>query len=85
MWPHRRGRAADAHVDWADFAPELTGHVRSEFPELPPAGLAFALRMWGRMHGLIALEVYGHLRPQTADPAKLFRAEMDELVDKLGL
>ncbi|MEU1954264.1 TetR/AcrR family transcriptional regulator [Nocardia rhamnosiphila] len=85
VWPHRRGRAADDQVDWADFAPELTGHVRSEFPELPPAGLAFALRMWGRMHGLIALEVYGHLRPQTADPAKLFRAEMDELIDGLGL
>ncbi|WP_416565666.1 TetR/AcrR family transcriptional regulator [Nocardia testacea] len=85
VWPHRRGRAADADVEWDDFGPELTAHVRAEFPALPPAGLAFALRMWGRMHGLIALEVYGHLRPQTADPAKLFRAEMEELVDGLGL
>jgi AcrR family transcriptional regulator len=85
VWPHRRGRAAEAHFDWADFSPELTGHIRAEFPALPPAGLAFALRMWGRMHGLVALEVYGHLLPQTADPAKLFRAEMDELIDDLGL
>jgi AcrR family transcriptional regulator len=85
VWPHRRGRAAEAHFEWADFGPELTGHIRAEFPALPPAGLAFALRMWGRMHGLVALEVYGHLLPQTADPAKLFRAEMDELIDDLGL
>ncbi|MGY1900238.1 TetR-like C-terminal domain-containing protein [Nocardia gipuzkoensis] len=46
--------------------------------------LALALRMWGRMHGLIALEVYGHLRPQTTDPAKLFRAELRDLVRSLG-
>ncbi|MFI9534507.1 TetR/AcrR family transcriptional regulator [Nocardia fusca] len=85
VWPHRRGRAAEARFDWADFSPELTGHIRAEFPALPAAGLAFALRMWGRMHGLVALEVYGHLLPQTADPAKLFRAEMDELIDDLGL
>ncbi|GGL41444.1 TetR family transcriptional regulator [Nocardia jinanensis] len=85
VWPRRPGRPEDGQFGWGDFEPGLTAHVRSEFPGLPPAGLALALRMWGRMHGLVALEVYGHLRPQSADPAKLFRVEMCELVRELGL
>lgn len=85
VWPRRPGRADDDDFAWTDFAPELAGHIRSDFPGLPPAGLALALRMWGRMHGLVALEVYGHLGPRTAGPAKLFRAEMDALVAELGL
>nr|WP_228782433.1 TetR-like C-terminal domain-containing protein [Nocardia abscessus] len=69
---------------WSDFDASLAEHVRTDFPDLPPDALALALRMWGRMHGLIALEVYGHLRPQTQDPAKLFRAELRDLVRSLG-
>ncbi|MEV0252408.1 TetR-like C-terminal domain-containing protein [Nocardia sp. NPDC050712] len=52
---------------------------------MPPAALALALRMWGRMHGLVALEIYGHLRPQSQDPAGLFHLEMLDLVRSLGL
>ncbi|NUS95276.1 MAG: TetR/AcrR family transcriptional regulator [Nocardia sp.] len=85
VWSRRPDRAADTGFEWADFAPELAAHVRADFPELPPGGLALALRMWGRMHGLVALEVYGHLRLPSADPGKLFRAEMRELVRELGL
>jgi hypothetical protein len=58
--------------------------VRRDFPDLPPAAVALALRMWGRMHGLVALEVYGHLRGQTTDPAKLYEAELSDLVRSLG-
>ncbi|TLG13455.1 TetR/AcrR family transcriptional regulator [Nocardia cyriacigeorgica] len=83
-WPHRPG-GADPEFAWTDFDADLVEHVRADFPDLPPAALALALRMWGRMHGLMALEVYGHLRPQSQDPAKLFRAEMVDLVHSLGL
>ncbi|MGI5220104.1 TetR/AcrR family transcriptional regulator [Nocardia sp. CA-290969] len=83
-WPQVRDDSGVA-FEWTDFAPDLVGHVRADYPELPPAGLAMALRVWGRMHGLIALEVYGHLGPQTPDPAKLFHAEMRALVRGLGL
>jgi AcrR family transcriptional regulator len=71
-------------ADWSDFAPELVTEVRLEFPDLPPAAVGLALRVWGRMHGLVALEVYGHLRGQTADPAKLYEAELNDLVRSLG-
>lgn len=84
-WPHAAQRQAMGECAWSDFDADLAEHVRSEFPALPPDALALALRMWGRMHGLIALEVYGHLRPQSQAPAKLFRAEMLDLVRSLGL
>lgn len=85
-WPHAPGRGpGQPEFAWTDFDADLVEHVRADFPQLPPAGLALALRMWGRMHGLVALEVYGHLRPQSQDPAALFRAEMLDLVHSLGL
>ncbi|MFI6030367.1 TetR/AcrR family transcriptional regulator [Amycolatopsis magusensis] len=81
-WP-----TASANTDhtWSDFDDGLVAVFRSGYPDLPPAALALALRMWGRMHGLVALETYGHLRSQTSDPAKLFRAEMLDLLASLGL
>ncbi|MFE5585331.1 TetR/AcrR family transcriptional regulator [Kitasatospora sp. NPDC056531] len=71
--------------DWDDFDPGLLGKVRPAFPALPPAGVALALRIWGHLHGLVALEVYGHLSAQTLAPDKLFRAELTQLVRTLGL
>lgn len=59
--------------------------VQERFPGLPPAAVALALRVWGRLHGLVSLEVYGHLRHQTLDPGKVYRAEMLDLLASLGL
>ncbi|WP_431957901.1 TetR/AcrR family transcriptional regulator [Nocardia lijiangensis] len=84
-WPRAAVTQSLGDSTWADFDPGLVEHVRADFPGLPPAALALALRMWGRMHGPIALEVYGHLRPQSQDPAKLFRIEMLDLVRAVGL
>ncbi|WP_324195478.1 TetR-like C-terminal domain-containing protein [Nocardia abscessus] len=83
-WPRAAATQTMGDCGWSDFDASLAEHVRTDFPDLPPDALALALRMWGRMHGLIALEVYGHLRPQTQDPAKLFRAELRDLVRSLG-
>ncbi|WP_368857597.1 TetR-like C-terminal domain-containing protein [Streptomyces sp. GbtcB7] len=54
-------------------------------PPLPPAGLALALRLWGRMHGLVALEVYGHLGPRSLRPDGLYHAEIRGLIRSLRL
>ncbi|NUP04186.1 MAG: TetR/AcrR family transcriptional regulator [Nonomuraea sp.] len=70
---------------WDDFDAGLAAHVQAEFPGLPPAAVALALRVWGRMHGLVALEVYGHLRTLTREPAAVYRDEMIDLVKSLGL
>lgn len=82
-WP--RVRVSDADYAWSDFDSGFAAAIRAEFPDLPPAAVALAMRVWGRMHGLVALEVYGHLRPQVRDPAKLYRAELLDLATTLGL
>ncbi|MGW3345760.1 TetR/AcrR family transcriptional regulator [Nonomuraea rubra] len=84
-WPHAAGRQPPGGHDWSDFGPGLADEVRASHPGLPPAAVAVALRVWGRMHGLVALEVHGHLRTQTRHPEKLYREEIRDLVASLGL
>ncbi|MET9259678.1 TetR/AcrR family transcriptional regulator [Amycolatopsis sp. NPDC004079] len=84
-WPHASKRLSDDGYDWADFDPGFAAVIRGEFPDLPPAAVALAMRVWGRMHGLVALEVYGHLRPQVLDPGRLYRAELLDLTKTLGI
>ncbi|WP_239404958.1 TetR/AcrR family transcriptional regulator [Frankia sp. Cj3] len=83
-WPAvERSQAIDDYR-WSDFDPAFVAMVGESFPELPPSAVALSLRIWGRLHGLIALEVYGHLRPQILDPAKLYHAELVDLTRTLG-
>ncbi|MER7350662.1 TetR/AcrR family transcriptional regulator [Streptomyces aurantiacus] len=84
-WPHVQHLYADSDFAWSDFEPGLLDKVRPAFPDLPPAAVALALRIWGRLHGLVSLEIYGHLRGQTASPDKLFREELAQLVSSLGV
>jgi AcrR family transcriptional regulator len=84
-WPYtEHAQPGEEHV-WEDFQPDLTDVLHTRQPGLPPAALALTLRIWGRMHGLVALEVYGHLRTQIIDPAKLYQQELLDLTASLGL
>ncbi|HEY5836711.1 TetR/AcrR family transcriptional regulator [Streptomyces sp.] len=83
-WPKAQYLCIDGGHAWSDFDPEFAGLIRHSFPDLPPAAVAFSLRVWGRLHGLVTLEVYGHLRPQVRDPAKLYRTELTDLAKSLG-
>ncbi|MEV7025699.1 TetR/AcrR family transcriptional regulator [Kitasatospora sp. NPDC093558] len=84
-WEDTEPAFPKSEFTWDDFDPGLLGKVRPAFPDLPPAGVALALRIWGHLHGLVSLEIYGHLRGQTPSPDKLFRSELDQLVGSLGL
>ncbi|WP_243741031.1 TetR-like C-terminal domain-containing protein [Streptomyces sp. 8K308] len=84
-WPHAQRLHADSEFQWSDFDPGLLARVRPAFPDLPPAAVALALHIWGRLHGLVSLEIYGHLRGQTASPEKLFQEELTHLVRALGI
>ncbi|KPI06261.1 transcriptional regulator, TetR family [Actinobacteria bacterium OK074] len=84
-WPYAQHLYADSDFDWSDFDPGLLAKVRPVYPDLPPAAVALALRIWGRLHGMVSLEVYGHLSTQTTSPDKLFREELAALVRSLGL
>ncbi|WP_369031735.1 MULTISPECIES: TetR/AcrR family transcriptional regulator [Streptomyces] len=84
-WPHAAAAQAGEEHSWEDFQPDLTDALHTKEPDLPPAALALTLRIWGRMHGLVALEVYGHLRTQIVNPAKLYQQELLDLTSSLGL
>lgn len=83
-WPKAQHLHIGSDHTWSDFDPEFADLIRESFPDLLPAAVALSLRVWGRMHGLVALEVYGHLRPQVCDPEKLYRTELLDLSKALG-
>lgn len=84
-WPWAEALQSADGYGWNGFDSALSSRVKAEFPDLPPSAVALAFRIWGRMHGLVALEVYGHLGARVRDPAALYRAELRDLVRSLGL
>ncbi|RPE37607.1 TetR family transcriptional regulator [Streptomyces sp. Ag109_O5-1] len=84
-WPHTQHLYEDSAFGWSDFDQGLLDKVRPAFPDLPPAAVALALRIWGHLHGLVSLEVYGHMHTQTTNPEKLFEEELVQLVQMLGV
>ena len=84
-WPHTGHRYAGSEFTWSDFDAGLLDKVRPAFPDLPPAALALALRIWSHLHGLVSLEIYGHLRTQTLTPDKLFTEELAQLIQTLDI
>ncbi|WP_410790424.1 TetR/AcrR family transcriptional regulator [Kribbella sp. C-35] len=85
-WPTAQAhQPTDRTYSWTDFDPALVAHVREDFPDLPPVGIALTLRVWGRIHGLLALEIYGHLRALIHSPAAVYHDELQDLLHSLGL
>lgn len=71
-------------VRWADFPPHYERKVRDEAPGASPAVAALALRVWGRMHGLLTLEIHGRLGAVARDPGALYRAELRDVARELA-
>ncbi|MFH0180309.1 TetR-like C-terminal domain-containing protein [Streptomyces cacaoi] len=44
-----------------------------------------ALRIRGHLHGLVSLEVYGHMPTRTTSPEKLFQEELAQLMKTSGI
>jgi AcrR family transcriptional regulator len=83
-WTHARDRQPE-DGSWSDLHPDFVAKIQEDLPDVPPEAAALALRVWGRMHGLVALEIDGHIRPVARNPAALHRAEMLDLIRSLGL
>ncbi|WP_399886260.1 TetR/AcrR family transcriptional regulator [Streptomyces sp. BBFR51] len=60
----------EAHRHWAGDHPA------------PPAVLHRALSFWSRLHGVLSLELAGQFTGMGFDPALLFAAELDDLLDR---
>ena len=54
-------------------------------PEVPPGVLTLWLQGWGHLHGLISLEVFGHLAWVVPVGAGVFHAQVRTILDRLSL
>jgi AcrR family transcriptional regulator len=76
-------------IDPALEAPELAGPLAPMAAlggELPASAYALLLLTWGRLHGQVSLEVFGHhhwLFPDGCEP--LYRAEVEMMLRDLGV
>lgn len=84
-WPWAEANYDDDRYGWDSFDSDLVAKVRADFPGLPPSAVGLAFRVWGRMHGLVALEVYGHLGTRVRDPESLYHDELRDLIRSLGM
>jgi AcrR family transcriptional regulator len=53
-----------------------------------PRFVGVATRLWSRLHGVLALGLFGHLLPQTVEPTAvrtLYEAEVEDALATLGL
>jgi AcrR family transcriptional regulator len=83
VWPHVSHLHGGSSFEWSDFDPGLRAEAQHAFPDLPPAGVAHALQIRGRLHGLVSLEIYGHTSTQMLRPDKLYAEELAQLTSVL--
>ncbi len=75
----------DEHVDSALHAELVAAQQKFTPPggALPPAALHRFIRWWGELHGLITLEVFGHLHWLAPDAGRIYRAAVLQQADEI--
>ncbi len=73
-----------------ELDPELAGQIRAwgqraQPSDLPAGRLYLGLLTWTRLHGLISLELGHHLASTGVDPALLYEAEVQSLLQRARL
>lgn len=72
-----------------DLDPQLRGELTDwceAFPVPMPVGVAQVfLSCWIRLYGLVAMEVFGHLRFAVVDAGPVFEAELADVAGRLGI
>lgn len=82
--------AGDFDVDRLeqDIAPQLRKRLltwqRERGVDLPPAALAACLLAWTQLHGVLGLELFGHLPPALVPADALFDQQMRDVVRRFG-
>lgn len=79
--PPDRGETTTAAARAGSVLRSLIGEMTGS-PLPRPTDPAF-LGAWAQLHGMIALEVFGHLAVTGADPASSYDAVAEDLVDRL--
>ncbi|GAA3125775.1 TetR/AcrR family transcriptional regulator [Planomonospora alba] len=73
-----------ARTELPPLSPELRAHLAQLPPEavggLPPQAAALFISLWGHLHGLVVLEVFGHTAFIGPLQAEIFRSAMHTLL-----
>jgi AcrR family transcriptional regulator len=85
-WAAGRLRAVAA-AGWPAAATDarLATWLRAERFTMPAPLLRLVLEGWGLMHGLVTLELIGHLPPLVGDPAEMYEAAIRSFLLRVGL
>ena len=72
-----------------DLSPELQEQLRLWCEKLPiplPLGVTYVfLHCWMRLYGMVAMEIFGHLRFALDDAEPMFEAELRSMAEMLGV
>jgi len=63
---------------------QFTAWARETDQQIPGSVLRRGVTWWTRLHGLLSLEIEGHFAGMGFDPALLYDAEVDALLDAAG-
>ncbi len=74
---------------YATIPPSIAAHIEEWRDaggyEVPEAILYLVIAGWARIHGIVSLELFGHLRPALGDTEAFYRHELLALLAELGL
>ncbi|MFI7321209.1 TetR/AcrR family transcriptional regulator [Streptomyces venezuelae] len=74
-----------AAADTRALSPAFLGHLAEQAPPggtaLPPSATALLLSVWGYLHGMVALEVFGHTGFLGVHQGELYRMAMRNLYE----
>ena len=75
--------------EYAPAPPGVTAHAATWMPaagyEFPAALLCLLMSGWARIHGMVMLELFGHIGPVVGDTAAFYRYELEAFMQRLGL
>lgn len=84
-WRAGRVRVPTGAAPGAEPDPVTRAWAATLDPRMPPEAAAVVMGVWTRLHGLVVLEVFGHLRWLAPDTGPLARAQLRALVDDVLL
>ncbi|MCX7976076.1 MAG: TetR/AcrR family transcriptional regulator [Bellilinea sp.] len=63
----------------------LVTSVQENQPDLPQQVVYIGIVGWYHVHGMIMLELFGHIQPLINDPALFYQFEIERLMDQMNL
>lgn len=74
--------------EYATIPPELCANIIDQSAlydsAVSPIALYLGMMAWGLGHGLVMLELFGHLQPTISDTAAFYRLQVEDLIRRMG-